>query len=336
MTRPRICGVALLPSTITRPLRGTGTFPPMSRVDSPVLPAAQTPEAPRPAPGRRVIAWLGFLAVAASAVVGSNMFAVRDHLLGTATPAAAPPAAGRAATGSPGDTVAAAPAASTSLRSSPWWQDVTTLEGTGASSPSITIAGGALQWRVQWTCSTGRLVVRASKQAKAVVDGACPQGAEGYSVQKGQQALQVTADGPWKLTIAQQVDVPLVEPPSPAMTAPGARVAGTGSFYNIDKTGTGKATLYRQADGRYAVRLEDFFVSPNTDLELRLSSVEAPHSSEEFANAPSDLITVMDVTAGSVNYTLPATVDPTKYKSVVVWCVPIKSAYAAATLGGAR
>lgn len=312
----------------------------MSRVDTPVLPEPQAPEAPPPGPARRLIAWLGFLAVVATAFVGSNLFAVRDHLFGTVTPAAAPPAAGRVAPGAPGapDTPAtAAPAAATSLRSSPWWQDVTTLEGSGTANPApFTVAANALQWRVQWTCSAGHLVVRVPKQAKPVVDGGCPQGTEGYSVQKGAQALQVTADGPWKLTIAQQVDVPLVEPPSPAMTAPGARVAGTGSLYNIDKVGTGKVTLYRQADGLYSVRLEDFFVSPNVDLELRLSTLEAPHGSDEFAAAPNDLVTVMDVTAGSVNYTLPAGLDPTMYKSLVVWCVPIKSAYAAATLGGPR
>lgn len=312
----------------------------MSRVDAPILAGPLAPEAPPPAPARRLLSWVGMVAVLATAVIGSNVFAVRDHVFGTVTPAAAPPAAGRVAAGSTGDTAAAsapAPAAPTSLRSSPWWQDVTTLDGSGAASPApFTIASNALQWRVQWTCSTGHLVMRTPKQAKPVVDGACPEGTEGYSVQKGAQSLQVTADGPWHLTIAQQVDVPLVEPPSAAMTAAGSKVLGSGSFYNIDKVGTGKVTLYGQADGGYSVRLEDFFVSPNVDLELRLSTLDAPHSSQEFANAPSEVVVTMDVTAGSVNYNLPAGVDPTKYKSIVVWCVPIKSAYAAATLGGAR
>jgi len=148
--------------------------------------------------------------------------------------------------------------------------------------------------------------------------------------------VQVAADGPWRLQVAQQVDLPLVEPPSPAMTAPGSAAVAGGPLYNIDKTGTGKATLYRQADGRYAVRLEDFFVSPNVDLELRFSPLEAPHSSSEFSNAPSEVVAVMDVTAGSVNYAVPTNIDPTRYRSVVVWCVPIKSAYAAAALGTVR
>lgn len=305
----------------------------MSRVETTEPPGPAPPDGSPKAPVRQILTWAAVLVLIVSAVLGSNMFSVRDRLFGTATPDAAPPAAGRSVDGT-ADTVAAAP---TSLRSSPWWQDVTTLEGIGAAtSQSFTIAPGAVQWRVKWTCGAGHLVVRAPKQAKPIVDGACPEGAVGYGVQTGPMTVQVTADGPWRLQVAQQVDIPLVEPPLPAMIASGARVAFSGAFYNLDKTGTGKVTIYRQADGKYSVRLEDFFVSPNTDLELRLSTLEAPRSSQEFSSAPSELVVTMDVTAGSVNYAVPAGVDPTKFKSIVVWCVPIKSAYAAATLVGAR
>lgn len=291
---------------------------------------------PQPAPARRarsLVPWLSVLILVATAVVGSNAFAVRDHLFGTATPNAAPPAAGRAAGSSTQDTIAAAP---TSLRSSPWWQDVTTLEGTGATTSPVTIGSGAIQWRVTATCQAGRLVVQAPKRARPVLDAACGQDAVGYGVGTGAVALQITADGPWRIQVAQQIDTPLVEPPLREMTAPGAAAILTGSLYNIDKVGTGKVTVYRQPDGRYSVRLEDFFVSPNTDLELRLSTLEAPHGSQEVANARSELVVVMDVTAGSLNYAVPAGVDPTQFKSVVIWCRPISSAYAAATLGAAR
>lgn len=304
----------------------------MSRTEATPTTDAEVPPPSSKASGRQLLTWLGLLALAVSAVVGSNMFSIRDRLFGSATPEAAAPAVGRAAGATPQETVPAAP---TSLRSSPWWQDITTLEGTGTTtSSSFTIAPGAIQWRARWSCAGGHLTVRAPRQAKAVVDGNCPGGAEGYSVQKGPLTVQVTAEGPWKLEIAQQVDLPLVEPPSAAMTA--GTAAASGSLYNIDKTGTGKTTLYRQADGRYSVRLEDFFVSPNVDLELRLSTLDAPRTSQEFANAPQELVAVMDVTAGSLNYTLPVGLDPTRYRSIVVWCPPIKSAYAAATLGTIR
>jgi len=306
----------------------------MSRVEATEAQESVVAPAPPNSPVRQLLTWLGLLALVASAILGSNMFALRDRLFGTATPDAAAPAASRVAGAPTQDTVGAAP---TSLRSSPWWQDLTSLDGTGTmTSASFTIPSGAIQWRVKWTCDTGHLMVRAPKQVKPVVDGACPGGTDGYSVQKGQMTVQVTADGPWHLQIAQQVDVPLVETPLAAMTAAGTTTVGTGTFYNVDKTGTGKVTIYHQADGNFSARLENFFVSPNVDLELRLSTLEAPHSSQEFSGAPSELVATMDVTAGSVNYTFPGGVDPSRYKSVVVWCVPIKSAYAAATLEPAR
>jgi hypothetical protein len=299
---------------------------------------AQPEAAPKPTgePKHRTLGWVGVVVIAASAVISSNVFDVRDGMFGTATPNAAAPAAGRVA-GAVDPGAGALPAAPTSLRSQPWWQDVRTLDGAGTTTaPAFTIADGAVQWRITWTCQSGRLQVRSPRQSRPVVDGACGAGGVGYGVGSGPVALQVTADGPWRFQIAQQLDTPLVEPPSPAMTAPGASKVAAGSFYDIDKTGIGRVTLYRQADGAYAFRLEDFFVSPTADLELRLSGLEAPRSSEEFMRSPSEQIVRLDVTAGSMNYPVPAGIDPTRFRSVVVWCAPINSAYAAATLGAAR
>ena len=291
---------------------------------------------PTDAPSHRTLGWLGVAVIVVSAVISSNVFAVRDRLFGTATPDAAAPAVGRVA-GPPEQGAPAVPAAPTSLRSQPWWQDVWVLDGAGtATAPAFTIADGAVQWRITWTCQSGRLVVRSPKQSRPVVDGACAAGGVGYGVGSGPVSLQVTADGPWHFEIAQQLDTPLVEPPLAAMTAPGASKLASGSFYDIDRTGTGRVTLYRQADGAYSFRLEDFFVSPTEDLELRLSPLEAPRNSEEFMRSPSELVVRLDVTAGTMNYPVPAGVDPTRFRSVVVWCGPINSAYAAATLGTAR
>ena len=285
---------------------------------------------------RGALGWAGLIVVVVTAVIGSNVFEVRDHLFGTATPKPAPPAVGRVQGAV--DAPNTLPAAPTSLRSQPWWQDVTTLDGVGNASPApFTIASEAIQWRVTWSCDTGRLQVRGgAKAGKPILDAACPSGAAGYSDQTGPTALQVTADGRWHLVVAQQIDSPLVEPPLPGMTAPGASAVSSGTFYNIDKTATGKVTVFRQADGTYAVRLDDFFVSPTADLELRFSSLDAPHNSQAVQGASSDLVSVMDVTAGSLNYAVPAGLDPTKYRSVVIWCRPISSAYGAAILGAAR
>lgn len=300
-------------------------------VEAPVTVPLSTP--PRSG-ARQLLTWLGLLVVVGAVVVGSNAFSLRDHLLGTATPAPALPEASRVA----GDLSQTSDSGkATSLRSSPWWQDVTTLDGDGGvTTREITIDPAALQWRLTATCNAGHITVRSPKQAKPIVDASCPQGGIGYATGAATTTLSITGDGAWHLAVAQQLDVPLVEPPLAAMTAEGADVASTGAFYNIDKTGIGTIVVYHQSDGQYSVRLNDFFVSPNTELELRLSPVAAPKSSADFESAPSALIAAMDVTAGSMNFVVPVGIDPTKYGSVVVWCRAVRSAYAAATLDPAR
>ena len=295
---------------------------------------AGAPSPPPQSSGRRALAWLAALVVTFSALVGSNVFGLRDYFLEPATDDPAPPALGRTADSAPADRPAAA---ATSLRSQPWWQEVKTIEGAGTTTaPAFTVADGAIQWRVKGTCQSGQIVVRSPSQARPVVDSRCGGELSGIGTRSGPISLQVTTDGPWKLTVAQLIDTPLVEPLTPAMTAPGSKAIASGSFYNIDKTGIGKVTVYEQADGRYTVRLDDFYVSANADLQLRFSPLAAPRTTEEYLNAKSEFIVIMDVTAGSLNYTVPSGGDPTLYKSVVVWCEPIKSAYAAASLGPVR
>ena len=295
-----------------------------------VLPAPSTPRS------QQLLSVFGLLAVVASALVGGNLFGTRERLWGSESPEARTAAGSRVADtpvpDSPTQTTTAG-RNETVLRSQPWWQGLTTLEGSGSmTARPFTVAEDAVQWRVKWTCETGRLVVRVPNQARPVVDAACPGAETGYGVRKGAVALQVTADGPWSMVVDQQVDVPLNEPPLPVMSAPGTRMVFTGSLYRIDQVGTGTVNIYRTGDGSHVLRLEQFFVTANVDLELRLSPLEAPRSTEQYMNAPSVWVAPLDVTTGSLNFTLPADVDPSRYRSIVVWCPIIDSAYAAATL----
>ncbi|MGH9076684.1 MAG: hypothetical protein ACRDY0_04415, partial [Acidimicrobiales bacterium] len=116
------------------------------------------------------------------------------------------------------------------------------------------------------------------------------------------------------------------------MTAPGATVAASGALYRIDQIGTGTVTFYHLADGSYSMRIDRFFVTANVDLEIRLSPLAAPHSTEAYLAAPSVLVAPLDITVGSLNFPVPPGVDPTKYGSVVIWCPLISSAYAGSTL----
>ena len=286
--------------------------------------------------GRRALAGVGLLGLVVIAAVGGNVFGMRNRIFGSATPRPEAAAVSRESAGLiPGTTTATtAPLQRTVLRSQPWWQNVGTLKGDGPMTPpAFDIDGGAIQWRANWTCQSGHLLVEAPGERHPLVDAACPGSGSGYATRTGSKSLQVTADGSWQLQVQQQIDVPLVEPPLPAMTEPGSKPVATGSFYGVDQTGVGRLTFYRLRDGSFALRLEDFFVSANVDLEVRLSVLQAPHTTEQYTAAPSSgPVAALDVTAGSLNFAVPAGVDPTQYKSVVIWCQLTTNAYAAASL----
>ena len=94
--------------------------------------------------------------------------------------------------------------------------------------------------------------------------------------------------------------------------------------------------MYRLPSGASLLRLDDFYVSPNTDLEVRLSPLAAPRSTDEFFNAPSVRVGPLDITAGSMNLQIPEGVDPSQFRSIVIWCERLHSAYAAAPLTPGR
>jgi len=300
----------------------------------PVAPMTVAAAAPAQSPARTALAGLGLLALLASALVGGNVARSRERFFGSETPTARPAAVARgpepADVAAPSTTLAPA---QTVLRSQPWWQAVSAMEGSGSTTArSFAVDPGAIQWRVKWTCQSGHLLIRAPGQARAVVDANCPGTNTGYAIAKGSVGLQVTAEGPWQLQVDQQVDVPLNEPPLAAMTAPGAAPVASGGFYRIDQVGTGTATVYRLDDGSYALRLDNFFVTANSDLELQLSTLDAPKTTDQVANARSGTIASLDVTAGSLNFAVPKGLDPTSYRSLVIWCELTHNAYAAASL----
>lgn len=278
---------------------------------------------------RRVASGAGLLVLAACLVVAADLFGARAALFGSATP---PP---RASAFSRVD--ASGVAQKSVLRSQPWWQQVGRYHGTGASAAGVFgIADGAIQWRVTWSCEKGRFIVRAAGEAHALIDEPCAGRRTTELTRIPSEGLQVQADGRWTADVEQQVDVPLVERPLAAMTAPGASTVASGRFYRIDQVGRGRVTIYRLADGRYALRLDDFYVTANVDLEIRLSPLRRPRTTRQYLALPARLVAPLDVTTGSMNFVVPAGVDPRRYRSVVIWCPLITSAYAAATLDHRR
>lgn len=277
---------------------------------------------------RRALRTAGVLVIGAGAVLGGDLFGLRETLLGAATPPPRPVAVSAFSSIGP-----SGKAEVTVLRSQPWWQGVEQLHGvTGATKASFTINRSAAQWRANWSCQRGRLTVGLAGRATPLIDAACPGSGSALATGLGATQLSVRADGSWKLGVDQQVDVPLVEPPPAAIAAPGTSRVSLGSFYRIDQTGTGRFSIYRLASGKYLLRLTGFYVTPNVDLEIRLSPLKEPRSTREYLSTPAVLVAPLNITAGSLNFVVPGTVDPRRYRSLVIWCPLINSAYAAARL----
>lgn len=306
--------------------------------------ASSPPPGVRP-PGRlQLLVGAVVLAVmGVSAAYSANVAHLRDRLPPPATRldgAAQPPLTAAGGPAIPdGLAAGAAPGKQLRSRSQPWWQPVAAMSGSGPSTTEVvTIGEKALQWRLSWRCTAGSFTVSPVAQATGAVvrplasSGACPQQGTGHSVQTGRFALAVTTPAAWEVTVEQQVDVPLVEPPLAAMSDPGAKVVATGTMYDIDRVGSGSVRLHQLPDGTAVLRLEDFFVSINSDLEIWLSEAERPASTADAAKAPHQSVVALKATTGSMNYPLPAGIDLSRGRSIVIWCELTRNAYAGASL----
>lgn len=214
------------------------------------------------------------------------------------------------------------------------WESVTTLSGAaGTTSPTFDILAGAIQWRARFDCSSGALKAETTpppRRPGPIVDATCPQTGEGYSIITGPIKLTVTATGPWKIVVDQQVDTPLNEAPLPAMAT--AKVLGQGPFYNVEKNGEGTARIYQLADGSRALRIENLLVNQNTDLFIWLDEAKSPKTSKDAASAQYWVLGNLKSTVGSQNYVIPSDIPLDRVNSIVIWCEPVAIAYAAAAI----
>jgi hypothetical protein len=282
---------------------------------------------------RAVLGGVALAAVAAGALWAGDPVSVRDRLSAPDRQATRSPFGPAADRGN-----AAAPATGR-RRSQPYWTTVRYFSGPGPlTTPAFAIDERALQWRVAWRCQRARLLIRPERPSgddlgrPLAQAEECPARGEGRSVAQGAFRLRVAAGGPWRARVEEQLDVPLIEPPTEAMRDPQTRVVARGRLYGIDEEASGTVTLYREPDGALSLRLADFYVTPDADLRLRLSSLERPTSTREVDQAPHRDAAFLEATAGSLNFRLPAGALRRGMGSVVIWSEITRNAYAGARL----
>jgi hypothetical protein len=210
---------------------------------------------------------------------------------------------------------------------------VETFRGDGAGEEAFSIDDGSVQWQANWECRSGkmRMVVEpGSGERKTLADTTCPDVGSERSTGDGSGKLRVSASGPWQVAVRQQVDTALEEPPLPGMTRDA--LLARGRFHPIQKKGEGSVSLYRLANGRLALRYEDFYTSPSPGLELWLSEADDPRSTLDARRASYVDAGTPRSTYGSYNQVLPRSADPDKIDSIVIWCPAVTIAFSAAEL----
>ena len=131
--------------------------------------------------------------------------------------------------------------------------------------------------------------------------------------------------------MVKAADSPVVEA-TDAMPADTPTVLASGTFMDADNfhKGSGTATLYSLADGANVVRLEDFEVTNGPDLHVLLSTSDDPAAGlGEYVDLGS-----LKGNVGNQNYDIPADVDVSLYRSVIIYCDPFHVLFASASFSG--
>jgi hypothetical protein len=119
-----------------------------------------------------------------------------------------------------------------------------------------------------------------------------------------------------------------------SIPAPLPQVLARGAFVSIDKDAAGEASVY-QLDGSRVLRLADFTTTNGPDVFIVLSPHPADAGNDVLGQGYISLGR-MKGNVGNQNYDIPADVDLTQVRSVVVWCERFVSAFGAADLSPAR
>lgn len=109
-------------------------------------------------------------------------------------------------------------------------------------------------------------------------------------------------------------------PTSAPTTAPAPAAPRTGAFdarAGGDSV-SGTAILGKTTDGQSVLRLQNLQATNGPDLYVYLAKDASPATSAQVMSGYE--VGTLRATSGDSNYTLPASVDPSQYQSVVIYC----------------
>jgi hypothetical protein len=105
-----------------------------------------------------------------------------------------------------------------------------------------------------------------------------------------------------------------------------------GSFYPLAHASAGDVLIYQLADGSRILRLQDFSVDNGPDLFVYLVPVDPVPNTTGSEIAGAYNLSPLKGNIGDQNYDIPADLDLSQYKSVVIWCKAFAVPFSAAPL----
>jgi hypothetical protein len=125
-----------------------------------------------------------------------------------------------------------------------------------------------------------------------------------------------------------------VAQPEPTALLAGPVALASGSFTQIDALhgAAGSATIYRLPEGNLVLRLENFDAQNGPDLRVGLSGHPMPRNNAELNEGGYVELAVLKANQGNQNYELPADLDPSAFKSAVIYCKAFSVVFSTAEL----
>jgi len=134
------------------------------------------------------------------------------------------------------------------------------------------------------------------------------------------EPFPATAPAPTTVSAAQPVAT--TAPVTLAPAAAGPMAVKSGTFVKVEHDGSGKATIFKQPDGSYILRLENLDITNGPDLRVRLLG----------PNGASLDLGGLKGNKGNQNYEIPAGFDPATYDTADVWCRAFRVQFSKAAL----
>lgn len=123
---------------------------------------------------------------------------------------------------------------------------------------------------------------------------------------------------------------------SPALNAQeqSGKVIETGTFHGKVHNTSGRATVYREADGKLVLRLTNFKTSNGPDVHVVLIAAKNAEDDANFLKSGTERVELgkLKGNEGDQNYVIPSNTDLNKFQTVSIYCERFNANFGAAPL----